>query len=144
LKSASGRLEAIYRSEGEKDLEILGFPCNQFRGQEPGTDEEIQDFCSTTYDVTFPVLAKVDVNGEAATPLYDYLWPEAPGDWGPQYGEFYAAINEINPPADPADVKCGTSPSSWSTGKVAWSSASSRRSRPVSSSQRWPPTSDQG
>ena len=51
LKSASGRLEALYRSEGEKDLEILGFPCNQFRGQEPGTDEEIQDFCSTTYDV---------------------------------------------------------------------------------------------
>jgi glutathione peroxidase len=105
LKSASGRLEALYRSEGEKGLEILGFPCNQFRGQQPGTDEEIQDFCSTTYDATFPVLAKVDVNGEAATPLYDYLWPEAPGDWGPQYGEFYAAINEINPPADPADVK---------------------------------------
>ena len=98
-------LEALYRAERHRGFEILEFPCNQFLGQEPGTDAEIQDFCTATYDVTFPVMAKVDVNGEAAIPLYDHLRSEAPGDWGPHLGEFYTGINRIKPPADPADVK---------------------------------------
>ena len=51
-------LEAVYRADKDRGLEILGFPCNQFKGQEPGTDEEIQDFCKTTYDVTFPVFSE--------------------------------------------------------------------------------------
>ncbi|MBO0701945.1 MAG: redoxin domain-containing protein, partial [Candidatus Dormibacteraeota bacterium] len=51
-------LEALYREDRDRGLEVLGFPCNQFMGQEPGTDAEIQEFCQTTYDVTFPVFAK--------------------------------------------------------------------------------------
>ncbi|MFD2416392.1 glutathione peroxidase [Amycolatopsis pigmentata] len=73
-------LESLYRAGKDRGLEILGFPCNQFGGQEPGTNAEIQEFCSTTFDVTFPVLAKVDVNGPDADPLYSYLRAEAPGD----------------------------------------------------------------
>jgi glutathione peroxidase len=98
-------LEALYRDEKDRGLEILGFPSNQFKEQEPGTDAEIQDFCKTTYDVTFPVLAKIDVNGPDASPLYQHLRTEAPGDFGPQYGGFYDAISKINPDAAGDDVK---------------------------------------
>ncbi|GAA2851483.1 glutathione peroxidase [Actinoplanes cyaneus] len=66
-------LEALHREFGDRGLQVLGFPCNQFGAQEPGTDAEIQEFCSVNYDVTFPVLAKVDVNGPDAAPLYEYL-----------------------------------------------------------------------
>src|ERR1700748_2650721 len=62
-------LEALYREDKDRGLEILGFPCNQFKGQEPGTDAEIQDFCQTTYDVTFPVFSKIEVNGTDGEPL---------------------------------------------------------------------------
>ena len=96
-------LEALYRDEKDRGLEILGFPSNQFKEQEPGTDAEIQEFCKTTYDVTFPVLAKIDVNGPDAAPLYQYLRAEAPGDFGPQYGGFYDAISKIRPGADGTD-----------------------------------------
>ena len=96
-------LESLYRDDRGRGLEILGFPCNQFKGQEPGTDEEIQDFCKTTYDVTFPVFAKIDVNGPGADPLYKYLRAEAPGDFGPQYGDFYQAISKIRPEAEGTD-----------------------------------------
>jgi glutathione peroxidase len=78
-------LEALHREFGPRGLQVLGFPCNQFGGQEPGTDEEIQEFCSLTYDVTFPVLAKVDVNGPDADPLYAFLRSQAPGDFGPEH-----------------------------------------------------------
>jgi glutathione peroxidase len=64
-------------------LAILGFPCNQFGGQEPGTDEEIASFCSATYDVTFPITTKIDVNGPDADPLWTYLRAQAPGELGP-------------------------------------------------------------
>src|SRR5580658_8355058 len=97
-------LEALYRDDKDRGLEILGFPCNQFRGQEPGTDDEIQDFCKTTYDVTFPVFSKIDVNGPGADPLYQYLRTEAPGDFGPQYGDFYAAISRLTPDAGADDI----------------------------------------
>ncbi|KXX77304.1 Glutathione peroxidase [Madurella mycetomatis] len=74
-------LEKLYRSVREKypdDFVILGFPCNQFGGQEPGTDEQIQVFCQRRYGVTFPIMKKVDVNGENASPLFQWLKAEKP------------------------------------------------------------------
>jgi glutathione peroxidase len=96
-------LESLYRRYRQDGMEILGFPCNQFKEQEPGSDAEIQDFCKSTYDVTFPVFAKLDVNGPNAHPLYRHLRAEAPGDFGPQYGEFFNAIAKIRPDADGTD-----------------------------------------
>ena len=75
-------LEQIYRKFKDRGFEILGFPCDQFGHQEPGNEEEIKQFCSTTYDVSFPMFAKVDVNGEKAHPLYQYLKHEKPGVLG--------------------------------------------------------------
>ena len=72
-------LEALWRKYREQGLVVLGFPCNQFGGQEPGTAEQIASFCSTTYDVTFPLMAKVDVNGAAADPIYQWLKKEKSG-----------------------------------------------------------------
>ncbi|BCI69511.1 glutathione peroxidase family protein [Sphingomonas sp. S17] len=72
-------LEALHRRYEAQGLTVLGFPCNQFGGQEPGDATEIANFCSTTYDVTFPVLAKVEVNGDGADPLFQWLKAEAPG-----------------------------------------------------------------
>ena len=72
-------LEALHRDYGPRGLTVLGFPCNQFGGQEPGDAEEIENFCSLTYDVTFPVLAKIDVNGTNADPLFVYLKKAKPG-----------------------------------------------------------------
>lgn len=66
-------LEALYRKLKGQSFSVLGFPCNQFGGQEPGSEEEIKKFCSLTYDVTFPLFEKVDVNGPAASPLFEYL-----------------------------------------------------------------------
>jgi glutathione peroxidase len=75
-------LEALYRRYKDRGFAVLGFPCNQFGGQEPGTAEEIASFCSLTYDVTFPVFAKVEVNGVDAAPLWRHLKKEAPGILG--------------------------------------------------------------
>lgn len=72
-------LEALYRKYGEKGFVVLGFPCNQFGAQEPGADSEIAQFCATSYDVTFPMFSKIDVNGEKAHPLYRWLKHAAPG-----------------------------------------------------------------
>jgi glutathione peroxidase len=66
-------LEELQRAYGDKGFSVLGFPCNQFLGQEPGTAEEIETFCSTTYGVTFPIFEKIDVNGEDRHPIYDVL-----------------------------------------------------------------------
>jgi glutathione peroxidase len=74
-----GGLEALYRKYRDRGFEVLGFPCNQFGAQEPGTEAEIGAFCSSTYDVTFPMFAKVDVNGADAHPLYQYLKTAKPG-----------------------------------------------------------------
>ena len=63
-------LEALYRKYKKRGLTVLGFPCDQFGHQEPGSEDEIQRFCSTSYDVTFPMFAKVEVNGPNAHPLY--------------------------------------------------------------------------
>ena len=97
-------LEALHRQYGDRGLEVLGFPSNQFFGQEPGTDAEIQDFCKTTYDVSFPVFAKIDVNGPDADPLFAFLRSQAPGDFGPAYGGFYESISKAMPDAAPSDV----------------------------------------
>jgi glutathione peroxidase len=72
-------LEALYEKYHGKGLEVLGFPCNQFGAQEPGTEEEIAQFCEVNYGVTFPLFAKVDVNGTNAAPVYKYLKSEKPG-----------------------------------------------------------------
>src|SRR3990170_1188407 len=72
-------LEALHRRYADKGFEVLGFPCNQFRGQEPGDAEEIASFCKLTYDVSFPLFAKIDVNGPDAAPIYKHLKSEAPG-----------------------------------------------------------------
>jgi glutathione peroxidase len=75
-------LETLYRKYHDRGFEVLGFPCNQFGGQEPGTADEIATFCSTKYDVTFPMFAKVDVNGAKAHPLFEHLKAEKPGALG--------------------------------------------------------------
>ncbi len=72
-------LEALHRCFAERGFAVLGFPCNQFGAQEPGDAAEIANFCSLTYDVTFPVFAKIDVNGANADPLFERLKAEAPG-----------------------------------------------------------------
>ncbi|MES2768762.1 MAG: glutathione peroxidase [Bdellovibrionota bacterium] len=75
-------LEEIYRKYKDKGFEVLGFPCNQFGAQEPGDAEEIKNFCSLTYDVSFPMFQKVEVNGDEAHPLYQYLKKEEKGILG--------------------------------------------------------------
>ena len=75
-------LEALYRKFVDRGLVVLGFPCNQFGAQEPGSEKEIASFCSANYDVTFPLFSKIDVNGENAHPLYRLLKREAPGILG--------------------------------------------------------------
>ena len=72
-------LEALHRKFAGQDFEVLGFPCNQFGAQEPGDAAEIANFCTLTYDVTFPVFAKIDVNGDKADPLFERLKSDAPG-----------------------------------------------------------------
>ena len=78
-------LEELQRKYKGRGFAVLGFPCNQFAGQEPGSDEEIKHFCETRFDVTFPLFSKIDVNGEERHPLYAYLCevdtkPDGPGD----------------------------------------------------------------
>ncbi|KQM65733.1 glutathione peroxidase [Sphingomonas sp. Leaf17] len=75
-------LEALHRDYAERGFAVLAFPCNQFGAQEPGDAAEIASFCSLTYDVTFPVFARVDVNGGSADPLFDRLKADAPGVLG--------------------------------------------------------------
>ncbi|MCZ0755122.1 glutathione peroxidase [Anoxybacillus sp. J5B_2022] len=75
-------LQELYEQYRDKGFVVLGFPCNQFGHQEPGTEEEIAQFCELNYGVTFPMFAKVDVNGEHAHPLFVYLTEKAPGVFG--------------------------------------------------------------
>ena len=72
-------LEALHRRHGDAGLTVLGFPCDQFGGQEPGDEAQIADFCRLTYDVTFPMFAKVEVNGPGAHPLFEHLKAARPG-----------------------------------------------------------------
>lgn len=72
-------LEAMFEKYKDQGFVILGFPCNQFAGQDPGSDSEILDFCQTNYGVSFPMYSKIDVNGDNTDPLFAYLKEEAPG-----------------------------------------------------------------
>jgi len=74
-----GGLEELHRAYGDKGLVVVGFPCNQFGAQDPGSDSEIAEFCQLNYGVSFPMMSKVDVNGPAAHPLFQWLTKQAPG-----------------------------------------------------------------
>jgi glutathione peroxidase len=74
-----GGLEDLHKTYGKKGLVVLGFPCNQFGAQDPGSNDEIAQFCQLNYGVSFPMMAKIDVNGPTADPLYQWLTTEAPG-----------------------------------------------------------------
>jgi glutathione peroxidase len=108
-------LEALYRDYKDKGFSVLAFPCNQFGAQEPGNAEEIASFCSLTYDVTFPVLAKIDVNGPSAHPLYAYLKHEQTGVLGTEgikwnfttflIGRDGEVVERFAPTTKPEDLK---------------------------------------
>ncbi|MCW5721241.1 MAG: glutathione peroxidase [Devosia sp.] len=107
-------LEALYRQYKDQGLVVLGFPCNQFAGQEPGTAAEIAQFCSLTYDVTFPIFARLDVNGDKAHPLYQWLKASAPGLLGSEaikwnftkflVGRDGLVIERFAPTTEPAEI----------------------------------------
>jgi glutathione peroxidase len=106
-------LQALYSELEDKGLEVLGIPCNQFGAQEPGTEAEIKEFCSTKYDVTFPLFSKVDVNGEKRDPLYAWLTsqstaPDGPGDIKWNFAKFVVGregnvVGRFGPQTDPSD-----------------------------------------
>ena len=108
-------LEALHRDYADRGFAVLGFPCNQFGGQEPGDAAEIADFCSLAYDVTFPVFAKVDVNGANADPLFVELKKQAPGLLGTEgikwnftkflVGKDGHVVARYAPTTKPADIK---------------------------------------
>ena len=107
-------LEALQRKYADKGFTVLGFPCNQFGAQEPGDAAEIASFCKLTYDVDFPIFAKIDVNGDQAAPLYTYLKEEAPGLLGSKaikwnFTKFLVdrsgkVVKRFAPQAKPADL----------------------------------------
>jgi len=107
-------LEALYQEYHSQGLSILGFPCNQFAGQEPGSAEDIEEFCQVNYGVTFPMFAKIDVNGKSQHPLYRWLKSEAPGPLGKAIpwnfttflvGRDGAVIRRDSPQTEPAELR---------------------------------------
>ena len=110
-------LEALHRRFAERGFAVLGFPCNQFGAQEPGDAAEIASFCSLTYRVTFPVFAKVEVNGAGALPLFDRLKADAPGLMGSKaikwnFTKFLVdhaghAVRRYAPTTKPAAIEAG-------------------------------------
>nr|WP_321984320.1 glutathione peroxidase [uncultured Lichenicoccus sp.] len=97
-------LEALFREYREQGFAVLGFPCNQFRGQEPGSDEEIAGFCSSTYDVDFPLFSKIEVNGPGRHPLYAALVRAVPEAQQNPTGEFRARLASFGHAPPPGDV----------------------------------------
>ena len=98
-------LENLYQKYKDKGLVILGFPCNQFLGQEPGSEEEIKTYCSTTWGVTFPMFSKIDVNGEGRHPLYQKLIDAAPTAVAPADSGFYERMaSKGRAPLYPDDI----------------------------------------
>ncbi len=106
-------LEELYRDLRDDGLVVLGFPCNQFGAQEPGTEEEIGEFCQLNYGVTFPMFAKVDVNGDDAHPLFRWLKSERKGLLGGRIkwnftkfllGRDGAVLARYSPNTEPADL----------------------------------------
>lgn len=104
-------LEALYEEYSDRGFEILDFPCNQFKEQAPGTDEEITEFCTLNYGTTFPRFAKIDVNGEDADPLYVWLKEQVPKDpSGLKAKAFETMVKPMTKGNKPSDVK-------WNFGK---------------------------
>jgi glutathione peroxidase len=109
------KLEALHRKYADRGLVVLGFPCNQFGGQEPGTEAEIQTFCQSKYDVTFPMFSKIDVNGATKHALYAWLEseptkPEGPGDITWNFAKFLVGkdgrvVARFSPKEDPSGEK---------------------------------------
>lgn len=98
-------LEALYKKYHERGLSIIGFPANNFMGQEPGTDEEIQEFCKLTYDVDFPVMHKISVKGEDQHPLYAALTEMAPERITPEKSSLLQQLRDgLLGPKSPHDV----------------------------------------
>jgi len=108
-------LEKLYEQHKDKGLVVLGFPCNQFGAQEPGTEEEIGAFCQANYGVTFPMFAKIDVNGAKAHPLYNFLKGEKGGILGTKnikwnFTKFLVnregkVVNRFAPTTKPEDIQ---------------------------------------
>jgi len=108
-------LQELYSKYKEKGFVVLGFPCNQFGSQEPGTEAEIKQFCSTKYNVSFPMFSKIDVNGEEAAPIYKYLTgkdaqPAGKGDISWNFEKFLIdregnLIHRFAPRTKPSDVE---------------------------------------
>jgi len=106
-------LEELQRKYKGRGFSVLGFPCNQFAGQEPGSDEEIKAFCESRFDVTFPLFSKVDVNGDGRAPLYEYLTsqetqPDGPGDIKWNFAKFVISktgevVARFEPGVEPTD-----------------------------------------
>ena len=106
-------LEELYRGMKDRGLQVLGLPCNQFGAQEPGTEAEIKGFCSTKYDVTFPLFSKLEVNGEGRHPLYAWLTsqqtqPHGPGDIKWNFAKFLVGrdgqlLGRFSPTMAPTD-----------------------------------------
>jgi glutathione peroxidase len=107
-------LEALHKKMHPRGLEVLGFPCNQFGAQEPGNAKEIESFCEINYGVSFPLFAKIDVNGADAAPLYQYLKKEKPGLLGSEaikwnFTKFLVdrkgnVVERYAPNVEPADI----------------------------------------
>lgn len=107
-------LEDLYKKYKDRGFTILGFPCNQFGAQEPGSNDEIVDFCSMNYGVSFPIMSKVDVNGSNADPVYEFLKSSAPGILGIEMikwnftkfliGKDGKVINRYAPQTNPEDI----------------------------------------
>lgn len=108
-------LEQLYQRYRDRGLVILGFPCNQFKNQEPGSEQEIMEFCRLTYGVSFEMFAKIEVNGENAHPLYTHLKNECPGLLGSRtikwnFTKFIVdasgrAVKRFSPATEPADLE---------------------------------------
>lgn len=108
-------LEALYKKYKDHKFIILGFPCNQFGFQEPGSDDEIQSFCKMNYDVSFPVFSKIDVNGTNSAPIYQFLKEKAPGILGTEaikwnftkflVGRNGQVLKRFAPNAEPSDIE---------------------------------------
>lgn len=108
-------LEALYKQYAGQGLEILGFPCNQFGKQEPGTESDIQEFCQINYGVSFPMHAKIDVNGSETHPVFQQLKQAAPGILGSKgikwnFTKFLVAkdgtiVTRFSPKTEPKDIE---------------------------------------
>ena len=108
-------LEQLYQKYRDRGLAILGFPCNQFKNQEPGSEQEIKEFCRLTYGVSFEMFAKIEVNGENAHPLYTHLKNECPGLLGSRtikwnFTKFIVdasgrVVKRFSPTTEPADLE---------------------------------------